>query len=319
MDELEPSFVVDPTPWSPDRSFLARADRRSAIRLSIQLGIIGGLVAASVLVPALAPLVLVPLAACLAASFAPFHECLHRTAFASRVAGEVAGAVLGLLFLASPAGYRAFHFAHHRHTSHPELDPEIAASPDFIGRWPRGPVEVLARLSGLGIALGKLAMLFGPAFVPTSRWGWFASYVATNARHRVAWETRGVLLWAALVVWGATVLPGLWVLPAAWALSHVFLGYWLTTEHTGLDHRLPILARTRTVELPGWLAWWVWSMNLHAEHHAWPAVPWHRLPEVHVHAQPPETWPSYLAIWRAKGSPQATSTGNQSKSNSPRC
>jgi fatty acid desaturase len=27
--------------------------------------------------------------------------------------------------------------------------------------------------------------------------------------------------------------------------------------------------------------WWLWNMNYHTEHHAWPSIPWHALPAVH--------------------------------------
>jgi len=71
-----------------------------------------------------------------------------------------------------------------------------------------------------------------------------------------------------------------WLLVALIA-SHVFQALWLTTEHTGLPHEGSILARTRTMRTPAFIRWWLWNMNYHAEHHAWPAIPWYQLPVVH--------------------------------------
>ena len=42
-----------------------------------------------------------------------------------------------------------------------------------------------------------------------------------------------------------------------------------------------ILNRTRTTYTSPLVSWWLWNMNYHAEHHAWPAVPWHALPTLH--------------------------------------
>jgi len=35
------------------------------------------------------------------------------------------------------------------------------------------------------------------------------------------------------------------------------------------------------MRLSAFIRWWLWNMNYHAEHHAWPAVPWYALPAVH--------------------------------------
>ena len=74
---------------------------------------------------------------------------------------------------------------------------------------------------------------------------------------------------------------------------------WLHTEHTGRGFDGSILARTRTVETPALVRFFLWNMNYHAEHHAWPAVPWHALPHVHalVH-QHVDAAPGYLALHR---------------------
>lgn len=58
---------------------------------------------------------------------------------------------------------------------------------------------------------------------------------------------------------------------------------WLMTEHTGLPHEGTILNRTRTMHTSAFVRWWLWNMNYHAEHHAWPAVPWNALPMLHQH------------------------------------
>jgi fatty acid desaturase len=38
---------------------------------------------------------------------------------------------------------------------------------------------------------------------------------------------------------------------------------------------------TRTTFTTRAVRWLAWNMPYHVEHHVWPAVPFHRLPEVH--------------------------------------
>jgi fatty acid desaturase len=52
-------------------------------------------------------------------------------------------------------------------------------------------------------------------------------------------------------------------------------------QHSGLplnhdDYR----ANSRTVILPGWLAFLYWNMNYHIEHHMYPSVPCYNLPQL---------------------------------------
>src|SRR5688500_12643925 len=48
--------------------------------------------------------------------FAPLHESIHWTAFRSRRLNDAVAWAWGALLLLPPAYFRAFHFAHHRHT-----------------------------------------------------------------------------------------------------------------------------------------------------------------------------------------------------------
>ena len=89
------------------------------------------------------------------------------------------------------------------------------------------------------------------------------------------------LFWVGLIVAACIGPAGMgWVLFAGF-LSHMFQAIWVTTEHTGLPNEGSILARTRTMQTWPFFSWWLWNMNFHAEHHAWPAVPWYRLPALH--------------------------------------
>lgn len=86
----------------------------------------------------------------------------------------------------------------------------------------------------------------------------------------------------ALAVVTQSILPLLYV-----GLTNL-LGSWLMvlygkTQHAGLaenvlDHRL----NCRTVYMNAIHRYLYWNMNYHLEHHMFPLVPYHRLPELHA-------------------------------------
>ena len=59
-----------------------------------------------------------------------------------------------------------------------------------------------------------------------------------------------------------------------------------------LDHRL----NSRTVYMNPVLRFLYWNMNYHVEHHMFPMVPYHALPELHeaIKADMPEPYPSFM-------------------------
>lgn len=300
-DELESSFH-EGSGADLTAGLTARADEPSRRRLARHLGATAALALFVAVAPAgvVRGAGVVALSGVLAGLFAPFHECLHRTAFEGRERNERGARWIAPLFLASPTAYRAFHFAHHRHTQDPARDPEIAIAPEVVGRWPDGWPMRLARVSGMGIAVGKLVILAALAFGSDAVLDSVAGWLRPADRPRARAESRLLVAWAfglsVLAVGSATAAA--WV--AAWWLSHVWLGWWLTTEHTGLPADVPILSRTRTVLSHPWVRWWTWNMGYHAEHHAWPAVPWFNLPELHARARSRlvHVHPTYLSVWR---------------------
>ena len=73
------------------------------------------------------------------------------------------------------------------------------------------------------------------------------------------------------------------------------------TQHAGLaenvlDHRL----NSRTVYMNPVFRFLYWNMNYHVEHHMFPMVPYHRLPELHARMKDdcPEPYPSTWAAYR---------------------
>lgn len=267
------------------RTLQQRQDLPSLIRLTLQLGaflLCAGLVVRVAAYPVVAVCCSVLLAAIWASLFAPFHECTHQTAFRWRGLNTLGAWLSGIPFGMAPAVYRAFHFAHHRYTHDPKRDPELGGIPDQLAFWPTTVGGWVFLMSGMWLLRLKATVLVKFSILPTAKWAQMAPWAAPEQRSRLAWETRVVaLVWAVLVVTAFMGMSGAGWLLFALILSHMFQAIWLTTEHTGLPYEGTILARTRTMLPAACIRWWLWNMNYHAEHHAWPAVPWYQLPAVH--------------------------------------
>jgi fatty acid desaturase len=210
--------------------------------------------------------------------FAPLHEAVHRTAFRSRRLNDAVASVVGVLILLPSGYFRAFHFAHHRHTQNPARDPELATPK------PRDRREFLWRASGLPLwrDLARTLLRHAAGRVPEP-------FLADGAARRVIGEARvHVLIYAAVA--GASLVAGsdaairFWILPAL--LGQPWLRLFLMAEHTLCPLVPDMLANTRTTLTNRFVRFFAWNMPFHAEHHAFPAVPFHALPDAHRQLAP---------------------------------
>ena len=261
-----------------------RLDGASAFRLAVHLGVIvllSALLAFGSLPIWACLIVVVALAGALATIFGAFHECTHRSLFGSRRANLSAAWITGTLFQLPPTVYRVFHFEHHRHTQDPERDPELMGNAAILSSWPRHKVDWF-KLIPTHLLWLKFSTMYRLAFLPESKWLGFGSWTSTDERRACKPESRIVLLFWTLMIVAASfgVTGAAWFLLAS-LLSNTFIGLWLTAEHRGLPYEGTIMARTRTTESNAFVRWWLWNANYHAEHHAWPGIPWHHLPQAH--------------------------------------
>jgi fatty acid desaturase len=60
-------------------------------------------------------------------------------------------------------------------------------------------------------------------------------------------------------------------------IGRILHGFIIVSEHEGLSSQGHMLQRTRSVYSTKLFRWFWWNMNFHAEHHAWPSVPFHQL------------------------------------------
>ena len=207
-----------------------------------------------------------------------WHECSHGTAFKTPWMNAVIYNIACFCIVRNPVAWRWSHARHHTDTVIVGRDPEIAVM------RPPAFYRIIGNFFGIFDASnGWTRMLYNAAgHVHPEE----ATYIPAQEQHKVVAVAR---IWVAiygvtigLALWLGSVLPllviGLPRLYGAW--HHVMTGL---LQHGGLadnvtDHRL----NSRTVYMNRVSRFIYWNMNYHVEHHMFPMVPYHRLPELHA-------------------------------------
>ncbi|MBZ9957619.1 MULTISPECIES: fatty acid desaturase family protein [unclassified Mesorhizobium] len=251
-----------------------KSDGPGLVQLAFHLGailLLGSLIAAKV---PFWPLLMLPQGILIVFLFTLLHETVHRTAFERQWLNDAVARVCSLAIALPADWFRYFHFAHHRFTQDPERDPELAFPKPETWR------QYLVHVAGLPVWLGHLKTLYANAVGRCQD-----SYVPPKGRPKVRAEARAMIAFYAVVLmlalwFKATVLLHVWIFPAL--LGQPFLRLYLLAEHGRCPFVANMLENTRTT-LTNWaVRKLAWNMPFHAEHHAYPGVPFHRLPEFHA-------------------------------------
>ncbi len=235
------------------------------------------------------------------ASDSRWHECGHGTAFKTPWMNNLVYQAACFMIVRNPVTWRWSHTRHHTDTVIVGRDPEIAVMrPPVFFRVIGNFFGIFDGWNGWSRMLLNATGRLDPeesTFIPDSEKGnvvriariWTAIYAATIL----------------LALWMGSILPlmviGLPRLYGAW--HHVMTGL---LQHGGLadnviDHRL----NSRTVLMNPISRFIYWNMNYHVEHHMFPMVPYHRLPELHemikhdLPAPTPSVWAGYREMWPA--------------------
>jgi fatty acid desaturase len=205
--------------------------------------------------------------------FAPMHECVHRTAFASRRANVAVGWIAGVLSFYNSTFYWYFHSWHHRYTQDPARDPELM--------YPKADSRLAYLREVSSVNFWSRRMLDYPRLALGLVKG--LPFLPDGARREIALSMSAQLLVyaaaAASVVLGSTMVLFYWFLPVM--LAQPLLRAVLIAEHTGCSESSDGLSNTRTTLAYAPLRRLMWNMPFHAEHHLYPAIPFHLLPAAH--------------------------------------
>ncbi len=227
---------------------------------------------------------------------ARWHESGHGTAFRTDWMNNFLYEIASFMVMRESTVWRWSHTRHHSDTIIVGRDPEIAVPrpPDV-----KGLIMSVFALTTYPKYFRRLVIhSFGKMtedekqYIPETEF----QKIFTKARIHLAIYV-GVV---ALAVATRSILPLMFV-----GLPHLF-GTWLMlvyghTQHTGLaenvlDHRL----NCRTVRMNRLNRFLYWNMNYHIEHHMYPLVPYHALPELHeaVKDDCPEPYPGLWETWK---------------------
>lgn len=264
------------------RAMLARSDAPGLVFLGAHLAVLvatGLLIHAALgtwwLVPAMAlhGFVLVHL-------FAPLHECTHYTAFRSRRLDDAVAWACGLAIVLSPTFFRYEHRAHHAHTNHEEDDPELIPLPRTLG----GYLWYLSTVPYWALLVHNMAEHARGRFNATERKFLNAAQQREVAvRARWMWGFYVAVLALSLAA-GSSAALVYWLVPRL--LGEPWMRAIRMAEHVGLPLVPDFLQNTRTTRVLWPLRVLNWNMAYHTAHHFAPAVPFHRLPELHDLIEP---------------------------------
>ncbi len=205
--------------------------------------------------------------------FSPLHETVHYTAFRDRRINQAVAWVCGAVLMLPPEYFRAFHFGHHCDSQDPARDPEL------VQPKPRTLRDYLLVLSGLPYWRERIATTLRHAagrieqpFLPRRR------HTAVIREARVLLAIYGAVAVLSILAENTVALTH-WVTPVI--LAQPALRGFLLAEHTGCPLVPEMLENSRTTMTNAVVRWLTWNMSYHAEHHAYPALPFHALPKAH--------------------------------------
>ncbi|MBO9477663.1 fatty acid desaturase [Shimia sp. R11_0] len=223
------------------------------------------------------PLMLLPLGTLWVFLFTLCHECTHDTPFATRWLNRWIGHACALPLMLPFTWFRAFHMAHHKYTNDPLRDPELEHGPR-----PENWRAYLRYLSGWGYWQGAVSTLLRVAFGPLT-----APYLPPRKHASMRREARLLLLAYGTIALSLLISPlafWVWILPSL--LAQPLLRAYLLAEHGRCPPVANMLENSRTTLTNRLLRFIAWNMPYHAEHHAFPNVPFHQLPALHQDLAP---------------------------------
>jgi fatty acid desaturase len=275
-DDALVRFTAHELPRDELHALMARADGPALARAAFHLGI---LVVTGTLIWTLrstlwVPPLIVVHGYMLAFVFCALHETAHRTAFRTRWLNAALGTVTGLLVVWPYRNYRVYHWDHHRFTQDEARDPEL-----FFPK-PRSLPAYLFVLTGIPNLIRRVGDLLRLAAGYADR-----PWMAPSEQRPLIVEARAYLavylVVAALsLAAGSAIALVVWLLP--WVVGQAFLRPYLLAEHTGCAFTRDCLENTRTTLTLFVVRLFAWNMPYHADHHAYPAVPFHALPRLHA-------------------------------------
>lgn len=252
------------------RNLTSRSNTAGLTHLALYLGILALTTMAIALHLPLWPVLMLPQGVLLVFLFTLSHECTHQTPFRTPWINEALGHAIALVIALPFIWFRYFHLAHHKYTNDPEL--AEGGKPRTWAAWP-------GYLSGWGYWRGAAQTLWTNAFGQID-----APYLPKRRHGAMRREARLLLLIyliTGLSLFYTPLLLWIWIVPVL--IGQPFLRAYLLAEHGLCPPVADMLENSRTTFTNRLIRALAWNMPYHCEHHAFPNVPFHKLPDLHRH------------------------------------
>jgi len=237
---------------------------------------------------------------CLA--FAGGHELHHGNAFKTKWMSAAATFFVGTAFFEVLPHERIIHKQHHMYTMDINRDPELTS---FYSRdeledlkfncVPQSRYKYLKTFFNLlsyfqHRAYRLMSSCQGIATDYTGM-GWSMQSPRPNKLNSVVvrdlqfWSLLQLSVYVAIFCTIGKTIQGFknllfwWIIPCI--LGYGPINFFRNAEHAHCDMTANQLLSTRTVESNKIVRWLLWETNFHAEHHAYPMVPFFNLPKLH--------------------------------------
>ena len=248
----------------------ARSDARGLRHLMMYCAVLGVMGSWIFFALPLWQIMLIPHGILISFLFTLQHECTHNTPFKTLWLNSIIGHLIAFLLFQPFLWFRYFHLAHHKYTNIPGKDPELDGheKPSSWGAFVR-------HLSTVDYWWAKVTTLIGNSVGPLT-----ASYIPP--RKRRALRAEAVLLivaYGVVFAMAPTALLWLWIVPLI--LGFPVLRLYLLAEHGRCPEVEDMFLNTRTTLTTRVVRFLAWNMPYHAEHHAMPSIPFHKLPVLH--------------------------------------
>lgn len=227
------------------------------------------------------------------------HELRHRTPFKTEWLNESVHWLICFMTWREQIYSRWSHAQHHTYT---HLTATVPSDVEIAVKRPPNYFKLATDFLRVSHGIHHLGNIILHSFgvVSTS-----AKAVVPPSEYRAMYRNSRIVLalYLGVIVWA--VAAHSW-LPVVFLLLPRSYGAWLhellaITQHTGLrenelDHRFS----TRTLKLNPFLQFLYWNMNYHIEHHMFPNVPFHALPQLReaIKAELPPAYDGLASAWR---------------------
>mgnify|MGYP001165037411 CR=1 FL=1 len=255
------------------KSLTKRRDRPGLVHLALHWGLIVILGLAIHLGLPGWQVLLIPQSILTVFLFSLLHESVHRTPFRTGWLNDLTAHVSGFFIFLPSTWFKYFHFAHHRFTQIPGKDPELAIEK------PKTKLNYIKYISGIPTWKSNFRTLIKNAMGNCNE-----DFLPKKAAPRIVKESRFFLLAYTLILCssiflGSAALFWIWIFPLF--LGQPFLRFYLLAEHGLCPKIANIFENTRTTFTNRIVRFVAWNMPYHTEHHTYPTVPFHKLPDLH--------------------------------------